>query len=367
MGIEREIEVKEARVRGFLDEAGYDALVLTTQANFAWITGGGDNHVVLASEAGATAIVLTREGRYVVTTTIEAERVMTEEIAAPGYELHTVEWFVRDGVAAKIEELTRGLRVASDTGVAGSSVEAARIAALRYSLTPEEVARYRRLGPEVERCVSGVCRGLKPGVSEDEIAGRLAESLLFGGMAPMVLLVGADERIERYRHPINTDKKAKRAAMAVVCARRWGLIVSCTRLVHFGPVPDELRRKHDAVVRVDAALNLSTKVGRPLGEVLRAGHKAYADAGFGDEWRRHHQGGATGYATREIIATPDEQRTVQANQAFAWNPSIAGTKSEDTVLVGEAGLEWLSASRDWPMVEAAFEGETVEREDILVL
>ena len=366
MGLQEEVKAKEARVRAFLDEQGYDALVLTTQANFAWITGGGDNHVVLAADAGVASVVITREAKYVVTNTIEAGRIMDEEIAAPGYELKAVNWFEADA-AAEVARITKGLKVASDTGLAGSTPEAEGIAALRFSLTPEEMDKYRWLGAETERCMSAVCKGVKPGVTEDEVAGRLAESLYAKGIAPVVLLIAADERIEKYRHPINTDKKVERCVMAVVCARRWGLIVSCTRLVHFGALPAELRRKHDAVVRVDAAFNLSTTVGTALGEIFAAGQKAYADAGFPDEWRLHHQGGSTGYAGRDVVATPGETATVQPNQAFAWNPSITGTKSEDTVLVTEAGIEWLSLSPDWPMLEAEFNGETVRREDILVL
>jgi Xaa-Pro aminopeptidase len=366
MGVREEVAVKEGRVRAFLDEAGYDALALSTQANFAWITGGGDNHVVLAADAGVATVLITREAKVVVTNNIEAGRITAEEVAGLGFEPRVVNWF-EAGADAEIARLTQGLRLASDTGIAGSAVEADRIASLRFSLTPEEMDKYRRLGRETEACMRAVCKGLKPGVTENEVAGRLAELLSAKGIAPVVLLIAADERIEKYRHPINTGAKAKRCMMVVVCARRWGLILSCTRLVHFGPLPRELRRKHDAVVNVDAAFNLSTVVGVPLGEVFRAGQKAYADAGFADEWRLHHQGGPTGYAGRDIIATAGERRSVQANQAFAWNPSITGTKSEDSILVTKAGIEWLSLSPEWPMLDVQFNGQTVKREDILVL
>ena len=155
--------------------------------------------------------------------------------------------------------------------------------------------------------------------------------------------------------------------MNVVCARKWGLIISCTRLVHFGAIPPELRRKHDAVVRVDAAFNLNTKINRPINEIFMAGLKEYADTGYADEWKLHHQGGPTGYAGRDFIGTRDEKRRVCPNQAFAWNPSITGTKSEDTILVTENGIEWLSLSTDWPMITVQYEDLSVQREDILVL
>ena len=367
MGIEQEVAAKEARVRAFLDEAGYDAVVLTTHANFAWITGGGDNHINIATETGVASVVVARDAKYVVTPANEADRIMAEEIAAPGYELRTVEWSDLNGVAGEIERLTRDLVVASDTGIAGSTLEARRIAELRYALTPEEIDKYRWLGAHVEECMRGVAKGLTPGLSENEIAGRFSGAMVARGIMPVVMLVAADERIEQYRHPINTDKKVERTVMMIVCARRWGLIVACTRHVHFGPLPAELRRKHDAVVRVDAALNLSTTVGATLGDIFAVGQKAYADAGFPDEWRLHHQGGSIGYAPRDVVARPGKTQPVLANQAFAWNPSITGTKSEDTILVTDAGIEWLTLSPEWPMLDVEFGGRTVQREDILVL
>jgi Xaa-Pro aminopeptidase len=374
MGVEQEVAVKHARIRACLDEAGYDAVVLTTHANFAWITGGGSNYINTATEAGVASVLVTRDAKYIITANNEADRIMTEEIMAGqgpghGYELRVVNWCGPGTIEDEIGRLTRDLVVASDTGIAGSKLEARRIAELRFSLTPEEIERYRALGSEVEVCMRTLCRGLTPGLSENEIAGRFGEMLLARGIMPVVTLVAADERIARYRHPIHTDAKVERTVMIITCARRRGLIIACTRHVHFGPLPDETRRKHDAVVKVDAALNLTTKIGAPLSSILAVGQKAYADAGFADEWRLHHQGGSIGYAPRDVVAKPGEQQTVLVNQAFAWNPSITGTKSEDTMLVTKDGIEWLtlSAEADWPMLDVEFDGRTVQREDILVL
>jgi hypothetical protein len=52
----------------------------------------------------------------------------------------------------------------------------------------------------------------------------------------------------------------------------------------------------------------------------------------------------------------------------AWNPSIAGTKSEDTVLVTARGLEVLTeASGRWPRLEVALgRGRSLRRPAILV-
>jgi hypothetical protein len=96
--------------------------------------------------------------------------------------------------------------------------------------------------------------------------------------------------------------------------------------------------------------------------------RAYSDNGFPDEWKRHHQGGSTGYAGREAFATPSSQIKVLENQAFAWNPSVIGAKSEDTVLCTSAGIEFLTApSPQWPQIEVAVGGKTLARAGALVL
>jgi hypothetical protein len=120
------------------------------------------------------------------------------------------------------------------------------------------------------------------------------------------------------------------------------------------------------VARVDTAFIANTRPGTEVCDIFRRALDCYRETGFGDEWQLHHQGGATGYAGREYKATANSSQVVQSNQAFAWNPSITGTKSEDTVIALEDETEIISASPGWPMVEVALEGRVWPRPDILV-
>jgi Xaa-Pro aminopeptidase len=362
-----EVHTKRKKVHDFLGEHGLDAIVFENQSSFAWYTAGGDSHVGITTDQGVALLVITREADFVVTTNIEAPRIAEEEIPGLGLELVEVPWHEPRGILKAVRKLAGRGELASDSGFGGTRNVAAQLAGLRFSLTEGEIDRYRSLGRDTEESVRSVCKSVRPGMTENSIAGMVAQQLYSRGVTPVVLLIAADDRIEKFRHPINTDRKVRRCAMIVSCGRRHGLIISCTRLVHFGKLPPDLRRRHDAVLKVDAAFNLSTRVGREIGSAVEAGIQAYAETGFPEEWKLHHQGGPTGYVAREFRATPDVKRKVVPNQAFAWNPSIAGTKSEDTILVTEKGIEFLSLSTDWPMVDVEFAGRVVKREDILVV
>jgi antitoxin VapB len=117
---------------------------------------------------------------------------------------------------------------------------------------------------------------------------------------------------------------------------------------------------------VDATFIHETRPGVSYGEIFRKGQACYAQQGFADEWQLHHQGGPSGYLGRLFTATPDSKELVHEAQAVAWNPSIAGTKSEDTLLVHAKRVEFLTAARNWPMLEISVGGKPYERPDILV-
>ena len=80
-------------------------------------------------------------------------------------------------------------------------------AKLRYSLTPEEIQRYKDLGQICGISIAQVCKSIKPGYSEYEVAGMMSNLLIKNKIDPVVLLIASDERIFKYRHPLPTDKK----------------------------------------------------------------------------------------------------------------------------------------------------------------
>lgn len=364
-----EVGEKRARLIKVMKDRGLDAILLTKRHNFSWASGGADNHVRNSSELGVATLLFYRDGRKVVlTSNIEAPRLMNEELQGLGFELKETRWYSPGDRPDALRSLLHNAKAASDDGTPGTEDAEPLLPWLRMRLTAHEQAKYRWLGRTTGQAMGEVCRKLARGMTEEEVAGHLFLECQKRGIKPSVMLVAADERIPRYRHPIPTPVKIKQSAMLIVCARRWGLIVSMTRLVHFGKLTPEIRRKHDACAYVDAVFIDASRAGVPLVDVFEKARAAYADRGFGDEWRLHHQGGPTGYCEREFTVnpeTPREQR-VENGLALAWNPSITGTKSEDTILATAKGPEVISVTPGWPTVKVSVGGKVYQRPDWLL-
>jgi antitoxin VapB len=208
---------------------------------------------------------------------------------------------------------------------------------------------------------------LTPGLTEKAIAQRCVDVLAAEDIQAIVTLVAADERLQKYRHPLPTDLAWKKALMIVICARRQGLIASLTRIVTTGPVPDELRKRTLATAKVNARLFAATLEGATGAELYAVAAESYAAVGFAGEEKLHHQGGACGYRTREWVAHPTCSETVKDRQAFAWNPSITGTKVEETVILRNREHETITRSTDWPQIEVEVGKRTYSSPDVLAL
>jgi Xaa-Pro aminopeptidase len=365
MANREEIQEKERRVRELLQARGLDALLLRRQANFCWMTGGGLNLVGITTELGVAALLVTRAAKFVVCSNIEAPRMAKEEgLEEQGYTVVAFPWH-EDAERATIHRLVGKGRLGSDAPFADAEVCAEDIARLRYALTPAEVERFRWLG---ERASAGLERTLiatRPGETEAEVVARLCGDLWKDRIDPVTLMSAADDRVAMYRHPIPTERRIERFLMVSVNARKWGLIVSLTRFVHFGALPEALLQRYRDNVRIDCTFMAATQPGVPAREVLTRGIEAYRAAGYPEEWKLHHQGGAIGYTGRDYrthFETPD---VVQANQGFTWNPSLTGTKSEDTILATAAGPQPVTLPVLFPRVTIEVEGMRFERPAIL--
>lgn len=360
-----ELDAKRRRLLIWMEERGWEAVFLTRIANFAWFTGGLEPVIMLSSDRAEAGLLITPGQSYVVCNSIEHPRLRDEDrLEDQGYAWHASPWY--HGLP-EFDSLVRGLRWASDWPLPGGEDCSGEIARLRFQLLPEESERYRQLGRATGFAIERAARQVRRGMTEMEIAGRLAAEAMREGVTPTMLLVGTDERVFRFRHPIPTSRALESHALLAICARRWGLVASATRLIHLGPLPAELQAKQEACAFVDATYNLSTVVGTVVSDVFQQAAEAYAQVGFPEEWKRHNQGGSAGYESRDYEGTPTCREHVLEEQGFAWNPSITGVKSEDTIIAHAGGPEFLTTTGDWPTVHVSLNGRAVDRPAILIL
>lgn len=370
MGIVHERARKHKIVREYLQAHRLDGVLLSRRCNFSWYTCGAHNYVSAACDVGNSSLLVSKDAAVVITSNIESPRLRDEELAGSGIEV--VEYPYHDASQQEkvFVEAVGSMRVAADAAPPAPAPKLPTLDEdfdrLRWALSEWEIERYRALYADTLAALEGVARAASPGQSENDLSGQLAAELRRRNCVPWVLLVAGDERAEKFRHPLPTDKIVRKYFMLVVCAERDGLISAATRMASFGAISDDLARKHQAVVTIDAAMILSTVPGASLADIYAEAQAAYAETGFADQWRLHHQGGSCGYQPREVVADPAQETVALSEQAFAWNPSITGTKSEDTILCRRSGPELLCQSDDWPTIRAQWKGKTLARPAILI-
>ena len=326
-------------MRALIERNGVGALLLSHPANFAWYTGGADNRVDRAAPVGVASILLTVDDAYVLTDNIEAPRMREEQ--TPGMEIVEHPWHEDPG--SLLRELTGGAEVGTDGPSEHGRDLSAGITPLRYVLDGEAIEAYRRLGADTVLALTEVAKSLSPETDELEAAADLSAACLNRGMSTPVLLAASRERLVRYRHPIPHGGPLGRQAMLVACAERGGLFANLTQMVYFdAPDPETVRRQQACQEILRRMREEATREGRTLSQAFDDCRRFYAEAGFPEGWRYHHQGGMTGYASREVIANPSTRQEIREGQAFAWNPSLEGAKAEDTFILGPDGPEILA-------------------------
>lgn len=322
-------EHRRRLIRELLEREDLEAIALSRPANFAWYTGGADNRVDHSSPFGVAEVVVTAEEEFVLTSEIEADRFRVEQ--TPDISVVAYPWY------EPAPSIAAG-KVGTDDASRGPVDLTGAIQRLRLVLEPATVERYHHVGQDAMTAMDEALAGLPPGVSEWDVMAAIEAAARRRGLHSPVVLVAGDDRIARYRHPVTGNGHCDRRVMAVLCAERGGLFANLTRFVHFDePDADFLHRQEICAAILAQLREEATCEGRTLAEAFVDCLRYYAEFGYPEEWRLHHQGGLTGYASREVIATIHTEQEIQVGQAFAWNPSITGAKAEETFVLTEHG------------------------------
>jgi len=209
---------------------------------------------------------------------------------------------------------------------------------------------------------------LKSEMTELEVQGLFYEAMAKRNIEPVLTLVFSEDSSLSYRHNLSRDVKLGKRGFASICARRRGLIVSSSRSFMF-EAADDVIRQHQQNCYVDAVAMGSSRPGVKLSEAFGRLIEAYEKVGRASEWKFHHQGGIAGYLPREVHANLKSDVYLREGNAVAWNPTIRGTKSEDTVLIGNERNSIISFPEDstWPALEFEVNDGVVRRPASLLI
>ncbi len=167
------------------------------------------------------------------TSNIEAPRLRQEErLEDLGFEMVEELWYNR---GKRTTPLLANKRIGQD-GPGNGVTLSSDLQQLRSVLQAEEVVRLRHASTLAAEIMDEVIRSVRPGISEYEVAARVAAASYKRGGNAVVNLVASDERIYDYRHPLPTNKAVRHYAEIVLCLRYRGVTPSITRLIHFGPL-----------------------------------------------------------------------------------------------------------------------------------
>ncbi|WAH38045.1 M24 family metallopeptidase [Alicyclobacillus dauci] len=344
-------------LRTSLRQAGLQGVIITEQPNLSWLY-GGRFHVNLASTTGLLSVLVTHDTVECLVPSNEFQRLQDEEgLVADTF--HVYDWYDTATLNKRLNDWMSTEGFILDSSWSKSFVR------LRSQFDDSDLPFLKSMGRDVARAAEQVCRELSPNDTECAVAARLAAHCYNQGLDPIVVLVAGELRGLLYKHPLPTSNPIGRIVIVSLCARKRGVVMSVTRMVSFSAPSPAITRAYDAVVEIDSRMMASTRPGAPLRDIFETTKQAYGELGFPDEWKRHHQGGLAGYQSRELRLVPDLADEVQASQIYAWNPTIPGVKSEDTIWVGQTENEILTYTGDFPVRQLVVNGRTCLKAEIL--
>ncbi|NUB93397.1 M24 family metallopeptidase [Haloterrigena sp. SYSU A121-1] len=344
---------KLTRLDEFMTERELSELWFLRPANFAWLTGGGNSTVDRAADVGVAALGYDGDAVRALTPNNEADRFREEELPS-GVPVETFDWHESSLGEAVARESADGAGADVPTVPGLESIDASR---LRLPVTDRDRQVLERAGRATADAVETVAREVSPDDTERAAAGRLRDELWDRGLESPVVLVGGAERSQRHRHFTPTDEPLGDYALLTVVAVERGVNIAVTRTVDFD-APSWLRERHDDASRVAATAMAATRDAAAAddgtaGDVFAEIERAYAAVGWEGEWQHHHQGGSIGFESREWIATPSHDAPVETPAPYAWNPTVQGAKTEDTVLISPTDVDVVTDTGSWPTAEYA--------------
>src|SRR5690348_5206401 len=208
-GLARSVERARAareRAGGWLEQNELPGLVLTGPGPVSWLTGGLPPPVDRSAATDLVWAVISGESATLITTEVEADRIAEEY--RPGEHgftaLVAVPWYDPDAFVRAAADVAGApaSALASDGHPAFGPDSSDDLTTLRLALSGPEQDDLRALGADAATALEQALTSWSPGERDTDIQARVAAALEARGADAPVLIVGGDDRVRRYRHPM---------------------------------------------------------------------------------------------------------------------------------------------------------------------
>ncbi len=226
---------------------------------------------------------------------------------------------------------------------------------LRAAKDPEEQAQMLRAQEITDRAFTEICRFLRPGLTELEIAARLQYEMLCLGAQRMsfdpIVASGPNSSIP---HAVPGGRHVEKGDFITmdfgcVCG---GYCSDMTRTVALGTPTEEMRRVYQVVLEAQRAGISATRAGIPGREMDAAARRVIEAAGYG-AYFGHSYGHSLGLEIHESPnASPGEAALMPVGAVVSAEPGIYlpgkfGVRIEDvTILTAEGCVDITKSTKE---------------------
>jgi Xaa-Pro dipeptidase len=223
---------------------------------------------------------------------------------------------------------------------------------IRARKMPDEIEYMRQAIRLSETALANLLDWVQPGMTERQIAARLSEELTAQGsqgnaFGPLVQ-TGSNSALP---HGHVTDRPL--GADEFLLIDYGGLIADypadITRTFCFGQPTAQMQRMFEVVLAANRAAVAATKPGVPMGDIDKAARDVIEAAGYG-EYFIHRTGHGLGLDVHEPIPQIASGVTdlLEPGMCFTiepgvYVPGVGGVRTEDNVVVTEAGVDVLTS------------------------
>ncbi|HEY5104114.1 MAG TPA: hypothetical protein VII65_03625, partial [Acidimicrobiales bacterium] len=180
-------------------------LLLTTPGSVNWRTGGLSDAIDVTTSSDPVWVLDCDEGHALITTEIEAPRLEADfGVQALGWDVLTVPWYDAHAplTTACSYAHVDSTHLLSDTDAFGTKVRNGLVMS-RLVLGEAERDEMRELGVLVGAALGAGIDAWRPGITTDfESAATISRALEADGAKAVCLIVGGDDRLRSFRHPM---------------------------------------------------------------------------------------------------------------------------------------------------------------------